>query len=805
MDLVVAEKPSVARDIARVLGASKRGDGFLEGPEFVITWCIGHLIELDEPAAYDPSWKQWRLDLLPMLPERFKLRPSKSTASQWRAVKSLLRDKRFDRVVNACDAGREGELIFRWAYDLAGSRLPIERLWVSSLTDAAVRAGFAKLQPGRRYEPLADAARCRAEADWLVGLNATRAVTVRGRANGGGELWSVGRVQTPTLALVVARDKSIRAFTPRDYWEVVATLRAPNAQPFTARWTYDDTTRVATKPLADALVSRCARGPAPVVESVEGKRQRVPPPLLFDLTSLQRTANARWGWPAARTLSLAQSLYEKHKALTYPRTDSRHLSTDLRTEIPGVLRALSTVNALSGFAERARSAPPLSRRYVDDAKVSDHHAIIPTSKAPSGLDGDEARLYDMVARRFLGAFFPDAEFDQTTVTVRVGDGPKPAKKRAAAGEKGDDDDRFVDALPPPPDRFVARGRVRVVAGWQEVAGIDGDDPPQRAMKEGEDEAPQGPLPALTEGQRLDGRYDTEAKQTKPPRRYTEATLLAAMESAGKEIEDEALRAAMRDSGLGTPATRASIIETLLDRGYVARDKKAVTATPKGEALIDGLAVPALRSPELTGSWEARLARMARGEDSRARFMADIHAFVRESIDAIRGGAPVRAVGDASAPATTNELRAPRAPRTPRATSRPARAPAPRRPPARRPPRQRHLGRVPALPQGRDDRGPSSVGLLALARGCGVVVPFNAFGRTLTEGQMKALCARGRTPPTTLTVDGRAARGRWCCTSTRRLRGSRSTWRPRARRSARDDPRRARGREPRVRARCTTAS
>ncbi len=619
MQLIITEKPSVARDLARAIGVRGGGQGCIEGADKVVAWCLGHLVELEEPDAYDPSWKAWRLASLPMLPEPFKLRPVKSSASQWKVVRSLLRDRRFTEVVNACDAGREGELIFRLCHELAGSRLPVRRLWISSLTEAAIREGFARLEPSAKYDALGDAARSRSEADWLVGLNATRAVTVRARSAGSDALFSVGRVQTPTLAMLVARDQAIRAFVPKDYWEVAGEFATGGGARFVARWSAEGQRRLAKAELAQTLIERAAAKvgvrDGPRVESVETKRQRVAPPMLFDLTSLQRTANGRYGFSAQRTLDLAQALYEKHKVLTYPRTDSRHLPRAMHTTLPTTVKAVGEQGEYAAFAGRLlEGALVKPSRVFDDAKVSDHHAIIPTDHRGSlaSLSGDERRLYDMVVRRFLGVFFPDAEFDQTVAVVVVGasDGAKRATTKRAPKVGDEVEEGTLEALPPPPDRFTARGRVRVAAGWQEVAGF-GDD---ESAEKGGDESQL--LPALKEGETLRGRYTSEKRQTQAPRRYNDATMLGAMESAGKQVDDEALREALKERGLGTPATRASMIETLIGRGYAVREQKALVSTALGEALIGGLPVPALASAELTGAWEERLTRVARSVERR---------------------------------------------------------------------------------------------------------------------------------------------------------------------------------------------
>jgi DNA topoisomerase-3 len=656
VQLVIAEKPSVARDLARVLGVRPSGKGCFEGKDRVITWCIGHLVELDEPASYDGRWKAWRMDTLPMVPTEFKLRAVPSTRDQLREVCELLRDKRFSEVINACDAGREGELIFRYVYQLAESQIPIRRLWISSLTDEAIHKGFAALRPGRELEALADAARCRSEADWLVGLNATRAVTIRHRRGDNATLFSIGRVQTPTLGILVDREKQIRAFVPKDYWLLKGDFRTAAGGRFGATFNFGKVTRFATADLVERVQARArAHGAAddalgPVVESLKQTKTREPPPLLFDLTSLQRTANKRFGLSAKATLEAAQGLYERHKILTYPRTDSRHLSTDMLKEIERIVGGVEKIAVYAPFARVLLDHPARpGKRVFDDSKISDHHAIIPTGKTvdPNALGRDEQRIFDLVVRRFLGAFYPDAEFAQTEVIVRVG----PNGSEVAA--LPNDDGETLTTLPPLPDRFIARGRVRTVAGWQEVAGFgdESEDKTDKTDKTGktgkagrkkddEDDDATSMLPPLAEGERLSGAFQAVAKKTKPPSRHTEGTLLSAMENAGKLVEDEELRAAMKDGGLGTPATRAAIIETLLKRAFIVREGKHLVPTPMGIGLIDALPVQGLASPELTGQWEARLARIARREEERAHFMGDIASYVKDLVEAIRKAAPM---------------------------------------------------------------------------------------------------------------------------------------------------------------------
>jgi DNA topoisomerase-3 len=758
VELVVAEKPSVARDLARVLGIrSARGADWLEGDRYAITWCIGHLVELDEPAAYDPAWKPWRLDRLPMLPAEFRLRPANHAKAQLRVVAKLLKDRRFSSVINACDAGREGELIFRYVYQYARSKLPVQRLWISSLTDEAIRRGFAALRPGRDLDALAAAACSRSEADWLVGMNATRAVTTvnRQRSPGTEALLSIGRVQTPTLALLVRREHEIRAFTPHPYWEVRADLQTADGIAFTAQWRHDRRPRVAAEAVACEIVHRdrvaTTAGTAPRVVDVRSRTVREPAPQLFDLTSLQRTANRRFGISASRTLELAQALYERHKLITYPRTDSRHLSADVAKTLPDLFAALERIPEYEPFARTLRAGPPRpTSRVVDDAKVSDHHAIIPTPASPrGGLDRDEARIFDLIVRRFLGAFYPDAEVAVTEAWIRVGAGDPPPPGYAAP-----DRDQLVDALPPPPDHYLARGRVRLVAGWQEVAGIEPDRKKPSADGRADDDEPASALPPLAVGQRLGGAFSTVARQTTPPPRHTEATLLAAMESAGKLIDDEALRAAMRDVGLGTPATRAAIIETLLRRKYVVRERTHLVPTPTGIGLIAALEaakVPTLASPELTGSWEARLARVARGEESRAAFMADITRYVTETIAALRG--------DPAAPGLPAYHAAPiaHAPQSPGVEDREP-VPAPARP-ARKRSRSKSPASVdrqlmppvgaspllcPRCKQGALIAGNRGWGCSRWRDGCRFVIWFVTAGKRLTDAQLRALVTTGQT-------------------------------------------------------------
>ena len=604
MRVIVAEKPSMGRDIAAALGCSRRHEGYIEGPDEIVTWCIGHLVEPDAPDAYDPKYKRWRVEDLPIIPDRFKYHVSEKTADQFKVIKTLLTRQDVTSVVNAADAGREGELIFDLVYRLSGCKKPVERLWISSLTRADIIEGFRSLKPAAEYDGLRASAHARQQADWIVGLNASRAQTLRARQAGHDGVFSLGRVQTPTLAIIVARDREITHFVPTNYYQVVAEFKAA-AGNYRGVWFGKDGDRLDHKDEAERIVYK-VQGKTGKVEKVEKKAARERAPLLYDLTALQRTANARYSFSAARTLEIAQSLYEK-KAITYPRTGSRHLSSAVAKEIDRHLAAVNFGPYAPFVAEiLAGGRPTLTKRHVDDKQVTDHHAIIPTTQpiAPDSLDNDEKRIFNLVARRFLAAFYPDAEIERTTIITVV------------EGEK-----------------FATKGSVILKPGWRTV------DPPSetRRQGEGDDEEEAGALPPVVQGERAETTsVEAVAKQTKAPPHYTDSSLLGAMESAGKAIEDEELRLAMRDSGLGTPATRAAIIEVLLQREYVRREKKTVVATPKGIQLIEMLPVALLKSPELTGQWESKLARMTRSEYPAETFMQEIRVMAGEIVQQIAG-------------------------------------------------------------------------------------------------------------------------------------------------------------------------
>ncbi|HEY6881001.1 MAG TPA: DNA topoisomerase 3, partial [Polyangiales bacterium] len=600
--VVVAEKPSVARDIARVLGARERSEGALRGNGYVVTWAIGHLVALAQPEQIDPRWKGWRFETLPMLPREWPLAVLEGTRKQFQIVSSWLTAKETREVVCATDAGREGELIFRYIAERAALHKPVKRLWVSSLTDEAIRAGFRKLQDASAFDPLGDAARGRSRADWLVGMNLSRAYTLMAGDRGRGVL-SVGRVQTPTLALLVERDRAIAAFVPEPYQEVVIDCAA-HAQTFEARFvrTHQDTeaARLDPKtPEASEVRERALVGEARV-HAVEREEKRSRPQLLYDLTELQRHASRLYGFSASRTLDLAQKLYEEHKLISYPRTDSRHLSEEIARELPAITEAVASPYRALLEPESLRRV--LGKRFVDDSQVRDHHAIIPTGKQARLAPGsDEFKLYDLIVRRLLAAYQSDYVWAVTSVRIEV-------THREAV------------------DRYLATGTTMLQLGYRALDVQTRKRDPDAAT-----------LPALAEQQVVtvqDARV--EDKQTRPPPHYNEASLLTAMETAGRSLDDRELSEAMRERGLGTPATRAATIETLLQRGFITRDDKTLRSTPAGAALIDAVH-PQVRSPAMTGEWEYKLREIERGRGKLDAFMASIEAFVAELIASMGGG------------------------------------------------------------------------------------------------------------------------------------------------------------------------
>ena len=597
---VLAEKPSVARDIARVLGATIKGDGFLHGNGYVITWAIGHLAALAQPHEINPTWKQWRRDTLPMLPSRWPLVVYEKTKHQFDVVKKILSSERISEIVCATDAGREGELIFRYIYEAADCGKPVRRLWISSLTPDAIRRGFEDLKPGTDYDSLANAARGRSRADWLVGMNLSRAYSLAFN-----EELSVGRVQTPTLAMLVEREIAIRNFVVEEYLEVHATFGSViSKEKYRGVWfrSKPEETRLPVDGVeAQTIVERALTGKASV-ESINSTTQRAAPPLLYDLTELQRHANRLFGFSAQKTLDVAQALYEKHKLISYPRTDSRHLSKDVAETLPRIVKAIEApyrVKLAPGTGVR-----PLGRRFIDDSKVTDHHAIIPTAMPPekASMSEDERAIYDLICRRLLSAWHDDHIWSVTTVISAIRNG------------------NIVD-------RYHTSGSLVQQIGWK----VFDLSPPKKAKQDkgGEDQPSEQVLPPdLAKDQLLDVMdIDSLKKKTRPPKRFTEATLLTAMETAGKTLDEKELSDAMKETGLGTPATRASIIEVLLKRGYIVREGKSLEATDKGVHLIEVVHAE-VKSPAMTGQWEAYLKRIQRGEAQLDPFLKGIEEYVR---------------------------------------------------------------------------------------------------------------------------------------------------------------------------------
>lgn len=599
MIVCVAEKPSVGRDIARVLGANTQHDGFMEGNGYCVTWTFGHLCALLDPHEYNEQWKGWNLSSLPMVPLRFGIKVSedKGVQKQFNTIKNLI--ARADEVINCGDAGQEGELIQRWVYQKAGCKVPVKRLWISSLTEEAIREGFQKLKDQSEYQRLYEAGMMRAIGDWLLGMNATRAYTLR-FAKGVGkdrQVLSIGRVQTPTLALIVKRQHEIENFVPRTYWEL--------------KTIYRDTTLSALLPVEedDYAITSLEKGQALVdsikdlpleITSVEKKKGVEYAPRLFDLTSLQVECNKKFGLSADDTLKIIQSLYEKH-VTTYPRVDTTYLSDDIYPKVPATLQGIkdyfpqvTPLLLLQADGKKGAGSLPKSKKVFDNKKVTDHHAIIPTGQRPDNLSELERKVYNLVALRFIAAFYPDCEVSNTTVLAKAGD---------------------VD--------FKVTGRQILKMGWREVFA--------KEKQEDESQEEQKSLPTFVKGESGPHEPQLQEKTTTPPKYYTEATLLRAMETAGKTVEDEELRDAMKENGIGRPSTRAAIIEKLFQRKYIVREKKNIHATPLGINLIQTIISPLLKSAELTGLWEKKLREIERGTFTAQQFLDELKQMTSEVV------------------------------------------------------------------------------------------------------------------------------------------------------------------------------
>lgn len=628
--LIIAEKPSVAVDLTRALGGFTRHGDYFESDQFVVCSAIGHLLELAAPEAFEVKRGKWSLTNLPVIPPHFDLKPLEKTEDRLKVLTKLIKRKDVVGLINACDAGREGELIFRHIVRHADTKKPIERLWLQSMTPTAIREGFKSLRSGHSMEPLADAAVCRSESDWLVGINGTRAMTAFNSKDGGFYKTTVGRVQTPTLAVLVERERTIKSFVSRDYCELHGTF-AGSAGSYVGRW-FDESfgreqkvddpdaraERIWDKARAETIRAKCLGQPGVATE--ESKPATQAPPMLYDLTSLQREANGRFGFSARGTLGIAQALYEKHKVLTYPRTDSRALPEDYISTVQETLNMLRGGEITSSAGKRGKRAIPVNpdhpyaqfaatilesgwvrpnKRIFNNEKISDHFAIIPTLERPMHLSEPESKIYDLVTKRFLAVFYPAAEFLNTTRITRVRD-----------------------------EAFKSEGRVMVNAGWMTVYGKEADS---------------GETPTLTpigDGKVQTTEIELRENKTKPPPRYSEATLLSAMEGAGKMVEDEELREAMREKGLGTPATRAAIIENLIQEEYIHRDGRELIPTAKAFDLfyaLDRFGIAELRSPELTGTWEFKLKQMEQGQLPREEFMQHIEETTRDLVERIKRG------------------------------------------------------------------------------------------------------------------------------------------------------------------------
>ncbi len=601
--LIIAEKPSVASDIAKALGGFKKQADFFESDKYVLSSAVGHLLEICVPEQFEVKRGKWTFAQLPVIPPHFDLRPIERNEARLKVLLKLIKRPDVDSLINACDAGREGELIFRYIVQYSKAKKPVQRLWLQSMTPAAIREGFAQLRDDVSMQPLADAAVCRSESDWLVGINGTRAMTAFNSKTGGFHLTTVGRVQTPTLAILVEREERIKKFIPKDYWEVHGTFGAKSGE-YPGRWfdekfaRKDGETELKPERLwdakrAEAIRDKCLGKPGVVTE--ESKPTTQLSPLLYDLTSLQREANGRFGFSAKTTLSIAQALYEKHKVLTYPRTDARALPEDYVDTVKKTLVEFAQT-AYAPFADQILKSGWVkpNKRIFNNAKISDHFAIIPTLIVPKSLGELEAKLYDMVTKRFLAIFFPAAEFLVTTRITRVENEP-----------------------------FKSEGKVMANPGWMAVYGKEADSEETPTL-----------APVQANESVKTNAVEIKATQTKPPPRFSEATLLSAMESAGKLVEDEELREAMEDKGLGTPATRAQIIEGLIYEKYVLRQGRELQPTAKAFSLITllrGLKIPELSSPELTGNWEFKLRSMSRGKMPRAEFMKEIAEMTRSIV------------------------------------------------------------------------------------------------------------------------------------------------------------------------------
>ena len=583
MKLCITEKPSVAKDIASILGANVKRDGYYENEHYKVTWTYGHLCTLKEPADYTERWKRWSISVLPMIPPKFGIKVIDDTGikRQFKVIESLITQA--DEVINCGDAGQEGELIQRWVMQKAGIKCPVQRLWISSLTDESIRDGFKNLRPESEFNNLYYAGLSRAIGDWILGLNATRLYSLK--YSEPGKVLSIGRVQTPTLSLVVQRQLEIDNFKPEDYWEIKTLYRGATFNSTAGRYKSEQEANEAMQLISGQLLT---------ITDVQGKGGKEAPPRLFDLTSLQVECNKRWGWSADESLKLIQSLYEK-KVTTYPRVDTTYLSEDIYPKVPGILKNMTPYANLT--APLLTTKLPKSKKVFDNSKVTDHHAIIPTGVAPTTLQGNERKLYHLIALRFIASFYPDCEFHTTTVNAKV------------------------DKV-----EFKTTGKVITKPGWRSVYASSKSTAENDSAQDSDKDS-DGILPEFTVGESGPHTPSLLKKATQPPKYYTEGTLLRAMEGAGKTVDDEELRDALKENGIGRPSTRAAIIETLFKRHYIRRERKNIVATPAGIELINLIDEELLKSAKLTGLWENKLRRIERGDYSAGEFINELKQLI----------------------------------------------------------------------------------------------------------------------------------------------------------------------------------
>lgn len=684
MILCVTEKPSVASDIAKILGATVRRDGYFEGAGYCVTWTYGHLCELKEPADYTDMWKRWSLGSLPMIPQRFGIRliDNQRYRQQFGVIETLI--KQADELINCGDAGQEGELIQRWVMQKAETKCPVKRLWISSLTDDAIREGFASLRPGADFDNLYYAGLSRAIGDWILGMNATRLYSLK--YGEPGKPLSIGRVQTPTLSLIVQRHHEIANFKPEDFWELQTLYRGVTFNAASGRFKEE------AKALA--VIEEIKALPF-VIKSVEEKKGREAPPRLFDLTSLQVECNKRWGWTADESLALIQTLYEK-KVTTYPRVDTTYLSEDIYPKVPDILRRMTPYAALT--APILAQKLPKSKKVFDNSKVTDHHAIIPTGQSPQTLVGNERLMYHLIAQRFIAAFYPDCEFLQTNVV-------------GAAGET----------------EFKASGKVISSQGWRAVFASQNDKKEQEGASS-DDKI----LPPFTIGESGPHEPSLAKKTTQPPKYYTEGTLLRAMESAGKTVDDEELREAMKENGIGRPSTRAAIIETLFRRGYIYRQRKNIMASQAGIDLIATIKEELLKSAKLTGIWENKLRRIERGDYSAAEFIDELKQQISEIVLAVLSDNSQRKIVVETDAATTKGKNA-------GSPMEAAPADKPKAPAKKRAPAVKSLEQItcPLCGKGTLLKGRAAYGCSEFRSGCALRLPFEEYPADLTPAKLNA--------------------------------------------------------------------